>query len=330
MISNSGHDENGQYSGGAAGDQTGKEWSIIPWYNRPWNVVLRFEDPKTADTIAELATEAANNNNIGYDQGQRWTFWDALKASGYKPQNIKIKCEADCSAGVLAICKATGYLLHNSKMKAIDPNGYTGTERKILVNAGAKALTAAKYLTSDKYLKRGDILLYEGAHTAINLTDGSKVPVITTDYTFKPSTVLYGDYNNSVYLCQELLQVLGFYKLKLDKSAGWGTLDAVKSYQKSVGLPADSICGPNTWARLLKGIPASNGTFTLKTIQSGYNGPEALLLQEILKSRGVYSGDLDASYGKQTEAAVRTAQKSGKLSIDGVCGPATWASLIGI
>lgn len=28
MISNCGYDENGKYSGGAAGDQTGAEWEI--------------------------------------------------------------------------------------------------------------------------------------------------------------------------------------------------------------------------------------------------------------------------------------------------------------
>ena len=31
LISNSGHDENGRYSGGRAGDQTGTEWALIPW-----------------------------------------------------------------------------------------------------------------------------------------------------------------------------------------------------------------------------------------------------------------------------------------------------------
>lgn len=41
LISNSGHDENGKYSGGKAGDQTGTEWALIPWYNRPWKCVLR-------------------------------------------------------------------------------------------------------------------------------------------------------------------------------------------------------------------------------------------------------------------------------------------------
>ena len=32
MISNCGHDENGRYSGGKAGDQTGTEWQVINWY----------------------------------------------------------------------------------------------------------------------------------------------------------------------------------------------------------------------------------------------------------------------------------------------------------
>ena len=36
-------------------------------------------------------------------------------------------------------------------------------------------LTDAKYLTSDKYLKRGDILVKEGSHTLMVLENGSAV-----------------------------------------------------------------------------------------------------------------------------------------------------------
>lgn len=81
MISNSGHDENGKAVGGAAGDQTGTEWQIRSWYNRPWDCVLRYPDLKVGALIAELAIEAANNNNIGYDQGNRDSFWAALQAA---------------------------------------------------------------------------------------------------------------------------------------------------------------------------------------------------------------------------------------------------------
>lgn len=176
MISNSGHDERGKYSGGQAGDQTGTEWAVIPWYNRPWNLIARHPDAAVQVTIAELAKEAAENNNIGYDQSQRGTFWTALAKSGYRPKNIKVKCEGDCSAGVLAICKATGYLVGDSKLKAINQNGTTYTMRQILTQAGFKVYTDLKYLTSDKYLMPGDILLNEKHHTAINLTRGALVP----------------------------------------------------------------------------------------------------------------------------------------------------------
>ena len=43
-ISNSGSDENGGARGGSAGDQTGKEWQMRAWYNRPWSCVLRYPD----------------------------------------------------------------------------------------------------------------------------------------------------------------------------------------------------------------------------------------------------------------------------------------------
>ena len=55
-ISNSGSDENGAYSGGQAGDQTGKEWRMRDWYNRPWTCVLRYPDQKVALTSEITST----------------------------------------------------------------------------------------------------------------------------------------------------------------------------------------------------------------------------------------------------------------------------------
>ena len=52
MISNCGHDENGRYSGGKAGDQTGTEWRVINWYNRPWKCVLRHPNADVRATAA--------------------------------------------------------------------------------------------------------------------------------------------------------------------------------------------------------------------------------------------------------------------------------------
>lgn len=173
-ISNSGSDENGAYSGGQAGDQTGKEWRMRDWYDRPWSCVLRYPDQKVALKIAQLAIEAALNDCIGYDQSQNRTYLAQLKAVGWEPSKITAACEADCSAGVCANVTAAGYLLG---IKALQNHTgtYTGNMRSALTKAGFQLLTDSKYLTSGDYLLPGDILLNDGHHTATNVTIGKKV-----------------------------------------------------------------------------------------------------------------------------------------------------------
>ena len=188
MISNSGSDERGKLSGGQAGDQTGTEWQIRPWYNRPWTHVLRHPDAKVREELAKLAEWAANNNLIGYDQGQRYTYRQHLKASGWDPRKITVKCEADCSSGVITNVEAVGHRLGITKLqRASSVASYTGDMRLGLKGIGFEVLTASKYLTSDKYLLRGDILLKEGSHTATNLTNGS-LSGASTPSTPAPST----------------------------------------------------------------------------------------------------------------------------------------------
>lgn len=191
MISNSGHDERGKYSGGQAGDQTGTEWRIQSWYNRPWTHVLRHPASTVRECIASLAEEAANNDRIGYDQNQRTTFWGQLRQVGYHPAKIQQPCEADCSAGVAAIVKSAGYLLGAKYLQDVSADMYTGNERKILQNAGFQVLSDEKYLSSDKYLLRGDILLCENHHTAINLTDGSAAGKATGWHWLKVGGIWY-------------------------------------------------------------------------------------------------------------------------------------------
>ena len=174
MIANCGHDERNKYSGGKAGDQTGGEWAVIPWYDRGWNVVLRHPDQKVGQLIADLAYEAAQNDLIGYDQNQRVDYWYALVKASYRPAQIDTLCEADCSAGVAANVKAAGYLLNDEKLKAVSIYCYTGNLRAALKAAGFEELTDRKYLTSDQYLLPGDILLLEGHHVTTNLSVGAK------------------------------------------------------------------------------------------------------------------------------------------------------------
>ena len=173
-ISNSGGDERGKATGGKAGDQTGNEWCIRSWYNRPWDCVLRYPKQQVRQLIAELGIEAAKNDLIGYDQNERYTYWDLLKTCGYRPANIKQACEADCSAGVIANTKAAGYLLNIPALKNLNAT-YTGNMRAGFKKAGFQVLTASKYLSGYDYLMPGDILLNDVHHTATNLGIGKKV-----------------------------------------------------------------------------------------------------------------------------------------------------------
>jgi GH25 family lysozyme M1 (1,4-beta-N-acetylmuramidase) len=173
MISNCGHDERWNYRGGNAGDNNGTEWQLVNWYSYPWNVALRYPDAVVRHWMGDQARAAANNNHIGYDQGQRLGFWDQLQKAGYDAAKISVNCETDCSAGVLAIAKAAGYHFGIQKLKDINQTGYTGNEEAILKNAGFEVLRDSKYLTSDKYLDNGDILLNTQNHTAFNVTRGA-------------------------------------------------------------------------------------------------------------------------------------------------------------
>lgn len=186
MISNCGHDEHNRYHGGKAGDQTGGEYKVIPWYNRPWDHVLRPKLRVVGNRLANISKEAANNNNVGYDQYERKTYYTCLKAANWHPENIKKKCEADCSASTIANVIATGHQLDIKSLENLSPDVYTGNIRKALLATGQfEDLTASKYLTSDAYLLPGDILLYENHHVAVNLTTGSKASTTTTA---KPTT----------------------------------------------------------------------------------------------------------------------------------------------
>lgn len=172
MLSNCGHDENWGYAGGMAGDNNGTEWQLVPWYAYPWNVMIRYPNAEVRHWMGDQARAAAINDCIGYDQGQRGTFWVNLADSNYDAAQITVDCEADCSSGVLAIAKAAGYHFNIEPLKRINNWGTTWSEEEILSEAGFEIHRDFKYLGSDAYLDNGDILLNTQNHTAFNVTRG--------------------------------------------------------------------------------------------------------------------------------------------------------------
>ena len=278
------------------------------WYNRPWNCVLRYPDTKVGLKIAELGCEAALNDYIGYDQNERYTYWQLLQRASYHPSKIKQACEADCSAGVIANVKAVGYLLNLSNLKDISAT-YTGDMRVRFKEAGFQVLTDNKYLNGTTYLLPGDILLNDAHHTATNISVGSSMmnttvqvnPGQTAD--INNGVLQIGATGSNVKTMQQMLIACGYScgSAGADGDFGTNTLHALRDFQNDAGVVIDGVYGPKTKEALekayaqakknkAKGNPES---FLVKVAVDALNirkGPGTnYAVAGVIKDRGVYT-----------------------------------------
>lgn len=173
MVSNCGGDENGNLWGGKAGDQTGREYKVAEWSNWGQTAVYRHPDKRVRKTLAQKGRAAALNDLIGYDQGQRMTYLQHLRASNWDPAQVTVACEADCSSSTGANIVATGHDLNDAKLMAYDASLSTHYMDAALRAAGFQKLTASKYLSGSSHLLAGDIQLNPGYHVNIVITDGA-------------------------------------------------------------------------------------------------------------------------------------------------------------
>ena len=70
----------------------------------------------------------------------------------------------------------------------------------------------------------------------------------------------------------------------------------------------------------------------IKVLKNGAKGAEVKSLQILLIGYGYSCGSYgaDGSFGTATDKAVREFQKAKGLTVDGACGPKTWAKLLGV
>lgn len=255
-------DERGKANSGQAGDQTGRELCTRSWYNKGWTVLLRAKDPAVAERMAKACEAGCANPRIGYDQYQRNTLRTRAKAVGWDLSKIMTDCETDCSAFMTVCAEAAGVNMDGTYTSGNAP--VTWNMRQKFVGTGAfTALTASKYLTSDKYLRRGDILVYEKGHTVMALSNGALSGAATTAQatttTAKGVCVVNlnvlrkGNEGSDVKALQILLIGNGYScgSYGADGDFGSGTYSAVTKFQKANGLEADGIVGANTWKKLL-------------------------------------------------------------------------------
>lgn len=150
-------DEHGNISGGAAGDQTGREVSTQSFYMHSlgW-YCLRPKNATHAARIATAMKNACDNNNIGYDQSNRAALKMVRKYGSTKA--IAEKTETDCSNLVRAcIYEATGVDVGNFS---------TGSEASVLVASGL--FEAKRSVSSSADVYNGDVLVTKSkGHTVV-------------------------------------------------------------------------------------------------------------------------------------------------------------------
>ena len=86
---------------------------------------------------------------------------------------IKTPCDADCSSLVRLVVDCAYYKKNKTLPLDFSATFYTGNMTTVLYKLGDfSILNDQKYLKTDMYLKRGDILVASGSHTVVALKDG--------------------------------------------------------------------------------------------------------------------------------------------------------------
>ena len=251
-------DERGKTSGGAAGDQTGNEVSVRNYYvhSKGWRV-FRPNNPATGVAIAVCMAGACANDNIGYDQGQRNTLYNAVKALAFDVRKLTIKVETDCSALVRVCCAFAGIMLADFN---------TSSEASVLLKSGKfTELTGDKYTKQADYLRQGDILVTKTkGHTEVVLSNGSKAELTPTpqvQYVLGGRILKNGMEGADVKELQRMLIELGYScgSYGADGEFGDATELAVRKFQREHGCGVDGEVGPETLGALTKAMGCGDG-----------------------------------------------------------------------
>lgn len=129
-------------------------------------------------------------------------------------------------------------------------------------------------------------------------------------------TIKHQDTGNLVKVAQYLTNYA-------EMKAASGVFDAdfvafMVSWQTKHNLTADGVVGPKTWAKIAAEAKTCS---TSKNKKSVYTCAAQILVGGI---------EVDGIYGSKTKNAILAFQSASKLGADGICGPKTWAALIGV
>ena len=243
------------------------------------------------------ALAVANDPAHGYDQTRRWGP------------------DYDCSSLVISAFKAAGLPLTAT---------FTGNMKYDFLRNGfrdASELNVVE-LNMGAGLKRGDVLLNEQKHTAIYLGDGTVVQASINE-------------RGGIKGGRSGDQTGREIGISTYRNYPW---DIVLRYVGEETTPqSPSATAPLTQGSRGEGVAAghlpSQGEATkLPLLRLGDTGGAVLSMQTLLIHKwGISCGPdgADGDFGSNTKQALEKLQQTLKLEADGICGPKSWAAIIG-
>ena len=177
-------------------------------------------------------------------------------------------------------------------------------------------------------------------------------------FAYAASTLCNGSRGDDVRELQQALIDLGYLKGSADGIFGNNTENAVRKFQKSNHLTVDGLAGAGTRSLIQSktqakkkqsdsaplssesssassssssssaGSAESSSLFgTYAAIRSGDRGDRVKTLQQALITLGFLGGKPDGVFGSKTKNAVKSFQRSKKLTADGIAGKRTLSAI---
>lgn len=174
---------------------------------------------------------------------------------------------------------------------------YTGNMKYDFLRNGFAAVT-------DGSLQRGDVLLNEKNHTALYLGNGQQVEASINE-------------RGGITGGQSGDQTGGEIRVRAYFNYPW---DCVLRYAEEEG------------SREKTTEEAEKNTVSIPTIREGDSGSAVQSMQTLLIHKWAIScgpDGADGDFGPNTKLALEKFQRTLKLEADGICGPKSWAKIIG-